>query len=488
MICYKNLSFSYGNSKDKSIKDISFSIEKGKCILLIGKSGCGKTTITRFINGLIPNFYKGEIQGDVYLENQNINNLSMNEISQKVGSVFQNPKTQFFNTNTTEEIAFALENLSIKPSLIRELVDKTYKNLNMENLRDRNIFELSGGEKQKIAFASIYAMNPEIYVLDEPSSNLDCKSINEIKHIIKILKSQNKTIIISEHRTYYLMDLIDEVFYIDRGIVKDKFTKEEFKRISNKELNSLGIRASILKNICPNTKSFYADSSKRLTINHVKAGYKNNNILQDISFTAKMGECIGILGENGCGKTTLSKVLCGLHKETAGEILFKGKRLSTKERIKLSYLVMQDVNYQLFGENVENESHFGLQGISKEQIDNVLKSLGLLGFKKQHPNTLSGGQKQRLVIATSILNNKSIYFFDEPTSGQDYESMMQVSTIINNLKNGGNLIFIITHDYEFLCNTCTRAIFIKHGKIHQDINLLNEKDSLEIREFFTKGY
>ncbi len=484
MIRYDDISFRYANAADKTVKDVSLSVQKGKCILLTGKSGCGKTTITRFINGLIPNFYAGEIQGNVILENKNISEMDMDKISQKIGSVFQNPKTQFFNTDTTSEIAFGLENLSIEPNLIKSIVDNTYKDLKIEKLRDRNIFELSGGEKQKIAFASIYAMNPDVYVLDEPSSNLDCKSIDDIKNIIKILKEKNKTIIISEHRTYYLMDLVDEVLYMDSGKITKRFSREEFKQISEKERCTMGIRAINLHNIYPKKNEFSVSSQSILSVRHVKAGYKKRIVLKDISFEAKEGECIAILGENGSGKSTLSRVLCGLHRECAGEILFKNKKAKDKERLNSSYLVMQDVNYQLFAETVEKESSFGLQNISKEAVEEVLKSLGLLEFKKQHPNTLSGGQKQRLVIATSILSNKSIYLFDEPTSGQDYKSMIQVSNIVNYLCKQGKLIFVVTHDYEFLCNTCTRAIFIKNGQVALDAELSTPNGISKIRDFF----
>ena len=211
MIELRNISFSYQGQKHGSLHNINLTIKDGECILFCGRSGCGKTTITRLINGLIPHFYIGELQGKVLIDNHDISELPMYEIATKVGSVFQNPRTQFFNVDTDSEIAFGIENESLPPKELVKRVKQTTKELDIENLRDRNIFELSGGEKQKIAFASVYAMNPEIYLLDEPSSNLDMTSIIELQEHIRLIKEQGKTILIAEHRLYYLMDIVQSV-------------------------------------------------------------------------------------------------------------------------------------------------------------------------------------------------------------------------------------------------------------------------------------
>ncbi len=232
MIELKHVSFTYQGQTGDGLHDINLTIEDGECVLFCGRSGCGKTTITRLVNGLIPQFYAGELAGSVLVDGQEVRDFPMHQIAAKVGSVFQNPRTQFFNVDTDSEIAFGIENQALPVCQLRERVDRTSAELHIENLRNRNIFELSGGEKQKIAFASVYAMNPQIYLLDEPSSNLDMRSIQELGEHLRLIKSQGKTILIAEHRLYYLMDLVDRIVYLEHGKIMQVFTPEAFRQLS----------------------------------------------------------------------------------------------------------------------------------------------------------------------------------------------------------------------------------------------------------------
>ena len=220
MIEFENVSFSYTGQEHGGLRDINLKISDGECVLFCGRSGCGKTTITRLVNGLIPQFYQGELHGRVLVDGQEISNIPMYQIAAKVGSVFQNPRTQFFNVDTDSEIAFGIENEARPPKKLAERVEQTTEDLHIQKLRNRNIFELSGGEKQKIAFASVYAMNPQIYLLDEPSSNLDMTSIQELKEHLRLIKKQGKTVLIAEHRLYYLMELADRIVYLENGEIK----------------------------------------------------------------------------------------------------------------------------------------------------------------------------------------------------------------------------------------------------------------------------
>ena len=251
MIEFKNVSFSYEGQEHDSLHGISLKIADGECVLFCGRSGCGKTTVTRLVNGLIPQFYQGELQGRVLVDEQEISDLPMYQIAAKVGSVFQNPRTQFFNVDTDSEIAFGIENEARPVKELEERVEQTTKDLHIEKLRNRNIFELSGGEKQKIAFASVYAMNPEIYLLDEPSSNLDMASIQELKEHLRLIKSQGKTILIAEHRLYYLMELADRIVYLEDGEIARIFTSEEFLRLTETEREHMGLRAVDLTRVLP---------------------------------------------------------------------------------------------------------------------------------------------------------------------------------------------------------------------------------------------
>ncbi|GKX27617.1 ABC transporter ATP-binding protein [Vallitalea longa] len=482
MIELKDVSFSYQGKDDNGIKDINLTIKKGECILLCGKSGCGKTTITRLINGLIPHFYHGELKGDISINNENISNMNMYEIAEKVGSVFQNPRTQFFNVDTDSEVAFGIENLSYPYEKLIKSVKKAENDLHIEELMNRSIFELSGGEKQKIAFASIYAMSPDIYVLDEPSSNLDVNAIKKLQNILVMLKRKGKTIVVAEHRLYYLKDIIDRVVHIEKGRVEKIYDKDEFLNIPFDKRMRLGFRTTDLEEVVPSNKDRKADKGI-LDINNVEVSYKKNVIIQDVSICAERGEIIGIIGKNGAGKSTFLRSVCGLHKGCKGGFCWKGKKVNKKQRLKLSYMVMQDVNYQLFSESVEQECHFGIKNPDMELIEKVMKELKIYEYKNRHPNTLSGGQKQRTAIAVSMICKKEILVFDEPTSGLDYDSMLQVVGIIKKLANMGKVIFLVTHDYEFISLVCSRVIHFDDGKLLDDFSL-NEKTRSKLREFF----
>lgn len=213
MIELKDVSFTYSGDNKAGVKNINLNIFKGEFIVLCGESGCGKTTITRLINGLIPNFYEGQISGNVRINGEEISKQPLYNTARIVGSVFQNPRSQFFNVDTTSEIAFGLENFGLPEYEIEKRIENTVNNFQIEKLLGKSIFHLSGGEKQKIACASVSAMEPEILVMDEPSSNLDISSIMELREILKSWKKQGKTIIISEHRLFYMRGLADRFIY-----------------------------------------------------------------------------------------------------------------------------------------------------------------------------------------------------------------------------------------------------------------------------------
>ena len=482
MIEFRNVSFSYPDSTDGGLKNINLTIPNGQCVLLCGRSGCGKTTLTRLINGLIPQFFEGELSGDILLDGENLADLPMYRIAEKVGSVFQNPRTQFFNVDTDSEIAFGMENGAVPQEQMKRRVAETAKALHIENLLGRNIFALSGGEKQKIAFASVYAMNPEIYLLDEPSSNLDMTAIGELREHLRLIKSQGKTVIVAEHRLYYLMDVADRMIYLENGRIAGDFTPEQFRSLSAKERQAMGLRAI---DLCEEKPLYFSSTSHPpvLELQNVMLAYKKQPVLKNISLKAAPGEVLAVVGHNGAGKTTFSRALCGLHKEASGAYLWNGKPQKPKERMKRSYMVMQDVNYQLFAESVEAECTFGIKHPDIELAKKTLEELGLISFRERHPNTLSGGQKQRLAAATSMVCGKELLVFDEPTSGLDYDSMVRLSSLIRRLSDMGKVIFIVMHDYEFVCRTCGRVLHLDGGGI-QDEMTVTEENLPKIKDIF----
>lgn len=476
MIRFENVSFSYEGNEQEGLEPVDLTIKDGECILLCGRSGCGKTTFTRLINGLIPNFFPGKLHGRVIVNDMVISETPMYQIAGQVGSVFQNPRTQFFNTDTDSEIAFGIENAALPFGELRQRVEQTEKDLHIEKLSQRSIFELSGGEKQKIAFASVYAMNPDIYLLDEPSSNLDMDAIIELKKTLQLLKRQGKTILVAEHRLYYLMDIIDRAFYFEQGRLKKIYSPHELMALTQQQREKMGLRATDLRAAEPSWHQIRS-AGATLELKNVNLNYKKQRILENINLSVKGGEVIGIVGHNGAGKTTFSRAICGLHKEMDGKVLINGTVQSCKALRKHSYLVMQDVNYELFAESVEQESTFGIKNPDTELAKATLKELDLARFSQWHPNTLSGGQKQRLAVAVSMICHKDILVFDEPTSGLDFDNMLRVAQLIKRLAQMGKVVFVATHDYEFVCRACNCILHLDENKLVESYPICVEHEA-----------
>ena len=477
MIKLKDVSFTYQGSDGNNLYDINLHIKKGECVLISGKSGCGKTTILRIINGLIPNFYMGKLSGSIMACNMDISVSPSYKIAEKIGMVYQNPRSQFFNIDTDSEIAFGIENLSYPRNELLRRVDKTIKDIGLQNIMGRGIFELSGGEKQKVAFGSIYAMEPEIYLLDEPSANLDTKCTEQLRQRLKLLKKQGKTIVITEHRLYYLQDIVDRVVYMNKGKIENCFTSKEFFSQSEEKRKRLGLRGFDFSLI--DIQNNLLSKETIFELQHISTGYGKKVVIQDMTIEASQGEIIGITGHNGAGKSTLAETICGLRKPISGQLMWKGKPISEKQLLKLSYMVMQDVDYQLFADSVENECTYGMDNVEIEKVLNTLKTLNLLEFREKHPGTLSGGQKQRLAVAVSMICQKKILIFDEPTSGLDLEGMIKVTDLLKKLAEMGKVIFVITHDYEFITEVCTRVVRIDEGTLSFDLPLnINNKNEI----------
>ena len=569
MIELKSVTFTYHNAeRSAGVYGIDLQVPAGQVVLLCGLSGCGKTTITRLINGLVPAYYAGTLEGRVLIDGRDSTSVTLYELSQKVGSVFQNPRSQFFSLDSTSEIAFGCENTGVPREEMYRRIGQVSRDLDMVDLLDRNLFALSGGEKQKIACASAAAMQPAIFVLDEPSSNLDLRSIANLKAVIRKWKEQGKTVVIAEHRLYYLMEVADRVIYMENGRIIKDFPIAEFLKVDTEVLHRKGLRSQkameytpgciracqnggILEGTfecAPTEKSpafdcisverppasecasaekppVFEDTSvekppifeRYVTFSGLAFSYGKRRVLDIPELKVPSGAVTGVLGFNGAGKSTLARVICGLEKRAKGILSDNGKSYTAKERLKKSYMVMQDVNHQLFTESVIEEVLLSMDvsdeaarqkamGISKNSVrflempdeffdksfncydlskniankskENLLKTevfrgspidileaLNLSEFQDVHPMALSGGQKQRLAVASAIAADKEFLIFDEPTSGLDYAHMRDVAENITRLAHAGKTVFIISHDPELIAACCNYLIFLDNGKL-----------------------
>ncbi len=458
MISIDNVSFGYGEAQE-TLSQVSAAIAPGECVLLCGASGCGKTTVTKLINGLIPAFTPGcRLEGRIEVDGLDPGTTPMYELARKVGSVFQNPKSQFFNLDTDSELAFGLENEGRLPEEIQRRVADTVEALHLQELQRRSIFSLSGGQKQLLAFGSVYAMGPEVFVLDEPTANLDQDAIARLHDQIACLKHQGRTVVIAEHRLYFLTDLIDRALYLRDGVLERTFDREQFCGLTEQEWEELGLR-TLTPAACTLPAVAPAGTKEGLSVEGLTCAYrKEPAVFQGLSFSARPGEVVSITGPNGVGKTTLSRCLCGLIREQAGQIRLDGRPLNRKERQKAAFCVMQDVNHQLFSDSVWGECRMSAPDAPDSTVEEVLDSLHLLPFRERHPMSLSGGQKQRLAVATALLSEKPILIFDEPTSGLDYARMVEVSGVIRNLAQQGRIVLVVTHDQEFMQRSCDRVL------------------------------
>lgn len=486
MIKIDHISFSYGEENENTggVRDIDLNIEDGQFVVLCGESGCGKTTITRLINGLIPHYYEGQMAGEVWVNGEKVSEQPLYDTAAVVGSVFQNPRSQFFNVDTTSEITFGCENLGQPEKDIRERFAKTVRDFRLEKLMDRNIFHLSGGEKQKIACAGVSIMEPDVLVMDEPSSNLDAASILDLRKILAFWKSQGKTIIVSEHRLYYLRGLADRFIYLAEGQVSRDYSAAEFEQLTEQQRSNMGLRTFALERLLPPVLP--QQEKTALALHNFRFAYKNEpETLHIMDCEIPTNRIVGIIGNNGAGKSTFSRCFCGLEKR-CGEIVWNGRKYRPKDRLSTCYMVMQEVNHQLFTESVLDEVLISMEEENQERAEEILNRLDLLAFKDRHHMSLSGGQKQRVAIASAIASKRSILFFDEPTSGLDYKHMKEVANVLRQVRDTGITVYVITHDLELILDCCTDIVQFENGSIIDQFQM-DEAGLEKIRNYFIKG-
>ena len=482
--------FTYEGEKIPALKQIEGSVKQGKCIVLCGSSGCGKSTLLRCINHLIPQFFEGRLTGFCCINGKDTGEMTIGETGEIVSSVFQDPRSQFFTINSSTEVAFGLENHGMSESEIRKRVEEAFSTFHLEKLKDRNVYELSSGERQMISILSAWAMDTDILLLDEPTANLDFAAISLLKKVLQLMKKKGKTMIFSEHRLHYLSDIADEYWLMERGKLKCHFSSDEFKKMTEKDYAGLPLRIRDLSTLKLDNayvkQELIGKSADRFCIENLSCRYKKaySCLLNKLSFSASVGEIVGIVGRNGCGKTTFGKTICGLLKRTSGEITYNGKKMSRKELRDNALFVMQESEFQFFTNSVQKELMYGLEDTTelREKIEGVLKKMDMWEVRDRHPFTLSGGQMQKLSLMMAYVSAKRVIVLDEPTPGLDAVSLENCTELIQMMRQE-KLVIVITHDMELLARVCTRCCCMDSGIFIEEYNMSNEEALKHVIDF-----
>ena len=462
IVVVKEVGKNYGTVE--ALKDVSFVVERGEIFGLIGPDGAGKSSLFRILTTLLL-----ADKGTAMVAGLDVV-TDYKQIRTKVG--YMPGRFSLYQDLSVEE------NLEFFATVFHTTVQENYDLIKdiyqqIEPFRKRRAGALSGGMKQKLALSCALIHKPDILFLDEPTTGVDPVSRKEFWQMLRNLREQGITIVVSTP----IMDearQCDRIAFINHGQIHGIDTPERI----------LHQFASIL---CPPSlerEEVKHEVAPVIEVEQLTKCFGNFTAVDHISFQVNRGEIFGFLGANGAGKTTFSRALCGLHKDCEGAFLWDDQPMEHKARLKRSYMVMQDVNYELFAESVEAECSFGIRNPDQDLVEETMKELGLTAYRERHPNTLSGGQKQRVAVAVSMICGKDLLVFDEPTSGLDFDSMAQVAGLIKRLSEQGKIIFIVTHDFEFVCRTCSRVLHFDEGEMPDDIPVV--MDSLQkLRELFS---
>jgi energy-coupling factor transport system ATP-binding protein len=485
----KNLRFRYRDRVGAALHGVSFTAAKGELLLIAGASGCGKTTLIRAINGLIPRSYKGEVEGQILINGQDVASLPLSRISQMVGTVLQDPERQILGTKVINEVAFGLENMGLPREEILGRVDEALATLSIPHLRERETFLLSGGEKQKVALAGVLAMRPSILLLDEPLASLDPASAAETLDIVRQLADEGLTVLMVEHRVEDVLRIRpDRVMYMKDGaisylggvdglmnVVDTSEIKLPAEMIIERERGAPP-RAEILP-ISLWASEGESASAPLVQFENVGFGYDlETAVLKDVAISIQKGDVIAVLGPNGAGKTTFVKHAIGLLKPKSGRVLVNGRdtrEASVAEIASTVGYVFQSPSHMLFAPTVHEELAFGPKNLKHKpdaieaQVKEALETVNLVDKEQDPPLSLSFGQQKRVSIAAILAMRSKILVMDEPTAGQDYKNYMNFMDAILQMP-GFEAILFITHDVDLAAIYANRVILVADGRIQAD--------------------
>ena len=487
----ENLSFRYRDRPAAAIDHITFTANPGEILLIAGASGCGKTTLIRSVNGLIPRSYKGVVSGRILIFGEDTASWKLSQISQKVGTVLQDPERQILGTKVLNEVAFGLENLGLPRPEIIQRVDEALAFLKISDLRDRDTFNLSGGEKQKVALAGVLAMRPNILLLDEPLASLDPASAQDSLDMVRRLADDGMTVLMVEHRVEDVLRIRPErVMFMDGGQIRYLGLLDGLSKVVNyhevklpaediverARLDQAPAELHILPS-ASDSKSWPDRDQTLVKFDNVAFGYEpDNEILHGINLEIKRGDVIAVLGPNGAGKTTFVKHAIGLLKPRSGHVLVNGRdtrELSVAQIANTLGYVFQSPSHMLFAPTVREELAFGPTNMNhpKDQIEQevktALKIVNLSDKEQDPPLALSFGQQKRVSIAAILAMRSRILVMDEPTAGQDYFNYMNFMDSILQMP-GFEAILFITHDVDLAVIYANRVLLLADGGLVAD--------------------
>ncbi len=485
-LAVEQLSFKYRDRPEYALRDVSFELEAGQIMLVAGTSGCGKTTLIRCLNGLIPRSYRGELEGRIFLHGEETSDKSLAAISQIVGTVLQDPERQILGSRVVNEVAFGPENLGLPRAEITARVDETLDYLDINHLRRRETFYLSGGEKQKVALAGILAMQPSILLLDEPLASLDPASAQEALRLIRRLADEGRTILIVEHRVEDILKIRPEkaLFLMD-GQLQYLGPAAGLERVVDYHEVKLPAPMIIARARHDQAPAYspplltQAEEVGETLVEFEEVGFAYEEgplVLHDVNLTINRGDIIAVLGPNGAGKTTLVKHAIGLLKPTGGRVLVEGvdtHELSVAEIARTLGYVFQSPSHMLFAPTVRKELAFGPENLGYDEVTidegvaEAVRILNLSGLEEYPPLALSFGQQKRVSIAAIMSMRSRVLVMDEPTAGQDYKNYMVFMDAILQLPNFEAILFI-THDIDLAVCYANRVILVYEGRIVAD--------------------
>jgi len=485
LLIVDNVSFRYREREELAIKDISLQLDAGEVLLIAGASGCGKTTLARAINGLIPRSYKGELTGRILIHGQDTARMSLAQISRNVGTVLQDPERQILGTKVINEVAFGLENAGLPREEILNRAEGSMEHLRISELRHRDTFNLSGGEKQKVALAGVLAMEPSLLLLDEPLASLDPASALEALKMMRELADEGIAVLIVEHRVEDVLKISPDrmLFMVDGEVVYEGSTARVAQSVDYHEVKLPArivmeraaedpppAKIEFLPGVVPGDEPM-------VRFEHVSFFYEEGrDVLHDINLTIDAGDIIAVLGPNGAGKTTLVKQAIGLLRPKSGNVYVEGKNtrdLSIAEIASTLGYIFQSPSHMLFATSVRDELTFGpsnlghpIEEIEKE-VQTAIDIMNLSGMEENPPLALSFGQQKRVSIAAVLAMGSKILVMDEPTAGQDYKNYMDFMDSILQLPSFEAILFI-THDVDLAVVYANRAILLNEGRLVGD--------------------